>query len=219
MVGHDLGDDAGDADLAGDRGGGVPVVTGHHHDLDAAGLEGCDRRRGAFLEGVGYSNDAGGVSVDRDQHRGLAFGGQPVVGGEQDGRVHPERVQQPTVADQHAPPVDPRHHPLAGDGLEPVDLGHSEPALGRPGHDRGRQRVLGGALDPGDSGQEAVLTAVGHGDDVGEGRDAAGQGAGLVEDDRLQLVGGLERFGGADQDAVRGPFAGADGDRHGSGEP
>ena len=81
------------------------------------------------------------------------------------------------------------------------------------GDDRLGERVLGGLFGRGDETQHRRhVDAVGD-DDVGEGWFAAGDGAGLVQHDGVDLVGGLERFGGADQDAVFCSFAGGDHDR------
>ena len=57
------------------------------------------------------------------------------------------------------------------------------------------------------------------GDDVGEFGVALGEGAGLVEDQHVELVGGLERLGGADEHAGLGALAGGDHDRQRRGDP
>ena len=54
--------------------------------------------------------------------------------------------------------------------------------------------------------------------DVGHLGLAVRERAGLVEDDRRDLVGGLERVAGLDEDAVLGALAGADHDRGRRGE-
>jgi hypothetical protein len=58
--GHDLGQDAPDADLAGDGGGGDAVVARHHHHLDAPGLQRGHRTGRAGLDGVGHTHYGGG---------------------------------------------------------------------------------------------------------------------------------------------------------------
>ena len=56
------------------------------------------------------------------------------------------------------------------------------------------------------------------GDHVGEGGLAPGDRPGLVEDDRVELLGRLQRLGRADEDAVAGALAGADHDRQRRGQ-
>ena len=61
------------------------------------------------------------------------------------------------------------------------------------------------------------VDAVGR-DDVDERHAAGGDGAGLVEHDRVDLAGGLEHLGALDEDAELGAAAGADQQRGGRGQ-
>ena len=53
---------------------------------------------------------------------------------------------------------------------------------------------------------------------VGQRRFAGGDGAGLVEHDGVELVRGLQGFGGADEDAGLGAFSGRHHDRQWGGQ-
>ena len=57
------------------------------------------------------------------------------------------------------------------------------------------------------------------GDDIGDARLALREGAGFVQNDGLELVGGFQGGTALEQDAVLGALAGADPDSRGSGQP
>ena len=78
--------------------------------------------------------------------------------------------------------------------------------------------VLRGLLGRRDEPEQFVGIDSRGGDHLGEGRLTAGDGAGLVEHDGVDLVCGLERLRRADQDAVLGAFARRHHDREGGGE-
>src|SRR3546814_13102365 len=67
------------------------------------------------------------------------------------------------------------------------------------GDDRAAEGVLGGLLCRCDETDELRLARAGQHSDVGEGGLALGDRSGLVEDDGVELVGGLERLGGANE--------------------
>ena len=79
VFGQDLGEHAGDPDLAGDRRGGAGVVAGDHHHLQAQFAQRGDRGDGVVFDGVGDGEHPGRVAVDGGQDRGFARGGEPLA--------------------------------------------------------------------------------------------------------------------------------------------
>ena len=82
-----------------------------------------------------------------------------------------------------------------------------------------RERMLAGALDACGQPQHFVLVEARRGDDRRHRRLAFGQRAGLVDDQRVDLLHALQRLGILDQHADFGAAADADHDRHRRGEP
>ncbi len=80
------------------------------------------------------------------------------------------------------------------------------------------QRVFGRLLDRGGDAQHLVLGEALGRHDGGDGGTALGERAGLVDDERVDLLKPLQRRGIADQHAGRRAPADADHDRHGRGE-
>ena len=80
--------------------------------------------------------------------------------------------------------------------------------------DRLGERVLAGALDAGGEAQDLVLRKAFGRHDRGHGRPALGQRAGLVDDERVDLLHALQRLGVLDQHAGLRAAADADHDRH-----
>ena len=135
------------------------------------------------------------------------------------GGVDAGASEQPAVADQHRAAVDGGPDALAGDRVEC----RSPPAgRGRGRVRRRRWRRPGGARcrapprPPAPAARRLANPA--DGEDVGQGRVAGGDGAGLVQHDGVELVRGLQGLGRADQDAGLGALAGADHDRQGGGQ-
>ena len=79
--------------------------------------------------------------------------------------------------------------------------------------------MLAVGLGRGHQGEQPGLVEARHRVDVGQRGPAGGDGAGLVQHDRVQPVRGFEGFGGADEDAGLGALAGADHDRQWGGQP
>ena len=103
---------------------------------------------------------------------------------------------------------------MAGDGLEAVGARElAAPRVGRGVDDGLGQRVLAVALGGGDQAQHLVLVDAVGGRDRDDLGLAAGQRAGLVEDDGVERGGLLERHRVLEQDAALGAQAGADHDR------
>ena len=79
--------------------------------------------------------------------------------------------------------------------------------------------MLAAGLRAGRQVEDLAGRPAGRRHDVGHGRAAEGQGAGLVEDHGVDLVGDLERLAAADEDAGLGAAAGPDHDRRRRGQP
>ena len=169
------------------------------------------------LDRIGDAQQPGGLSVDRDEHDGLALAPQLL------GRARPAGPTSTPAASSSARlpsatrrAVDRPGHALAGDRLEsPRRARERHAALGRAGHDRGGQRMLAGLLEARRQPQQLVLVEAGRRRrTVTEPRLAFGQRAGLVHHQRVDLLQDLERLGVPDQHARRRAAAGADHDRH-----
>ena len=103
---------------------------------------------------------------------------------------------------------------LAGRGIE---LGHrrgGDALLLRGGDDGDRERMLAGPLDAGREPQHLGLRKAGRRHDRSHGGLALGQGAGLVDDERVDLLHVLQRLGVLDEDAGLRAASDADHDRH-----
>ena len=104
----------------------------------------------------------------------------------------------------------------------PLPVGESKSAAGASmslralcrGNDGRCQRMLAGPLDAGGEPQEVRLVEAGGRHDGGHCRLAFGQRAGLVDDQRVDLLQPLQRFGVLDQHAGLGAAPDADHDRH-----
>ena len=116
------------------------------------------------------------------------------------------------VAERDADAVDDALDTVAGDGRKSVTSAGADVVAVGVGDDRLGQRVLATAFerrrDPQHRGGIALRERL----TVGNHRPAVGESAGLVEDDRLDPVGRLERITALDEDAVLGPLAGTDHD-------
>ncbi len=122
------------------------------------------------------------------------------------------------VPDQHLPALDRCADPPAAEGREPLRLRDADAGALRPPHDRRRERVLGVVLDRRRDREEPVLRHPER-DEIGDVRLSPGERPGLVEDDRSQLLGDLERLAVPDQHPEFGAPADPDGHGGRGGEP
>ncbi len=208
-----------DADLAGDGGGHRRVVTGQQDGRQAQGAQPGDRLGAGLLHRVGDLQDRAGLAVPGDGDRGAAGRLSPGLGaGQVHGQFHGPLGEQLLAADQdrvaldHALDAEPRHvGEVLGGGQR------TDPFDGSRGHRTG-DRVLRGVLQrPGQAQHVGLLGALRgvH----GEQRHAAGgDGAGLVEDDGVDLAGGLQDLRALDEDAELRAPPGADHERGRSGQ-
>ena len=202
-VGQHLGLDLGDAELSRHRHRGGAVVAGQHDDGDAVGLQRCERLRGAFLHRIGDGDDARGLAVDGDEDRGRALAAEPLGLLLKRLRRDVQLAQKPRVAEDDAAALHHADRALAARRIEAAHRQKLDLALGGRFDDGLAERMLAAALDAGREPQHfGFIEAIGRldRDDL---RLAFGQGAGLVEDERVDRLHALQRLGVLDQHAAR----------------
>ena len=136
------------------------------------------------------------------------------LGGEGHGPVG----EEPFAAGDHAVPVDDALDAEAFEVGEAFDGGEGADPLAGAGGDGLGDRVLGGVLEGTGEAEDLVGVDAVDGDHVDERHAAGGDGAGLVEDDGVDLPGRLEDLGALDEDAELRAAAGPDEQRRGGGE-
>jgi hypothetical protein len=94
---------------------------------------------------------------------------------------------------------------LAGRGVEVGDVRDRQPASVGGVDDGAAERVLGGASTRRGEPQQLVAVEAGGRDDRGDRRAALGEGAGLVDDEGVDLLHQFERLGVLDQHAEPAP--------------
>ena len=103
-----------------------------------------------------------------------------------------------------------------GEGLDGGQLDAPDPSAGGDGLGDG---VFAGIFERPGEAERLVDRRARRDDDVGEGHAAGGDGAGLVEDDRVDPPGGLQDLGSLDEDAELGASTRADHEGGRCGEP
>ncbi len=135
------------------------------------------------------------------------------------GTSRPELLDQAGAADPDLPAVDrggcaPR--PASDSNAEAAR--RRQPSIAGGAHHGPRQRVLRIGFDGGGQRQQRVLVQARRRDDAGQHWLAAGQRAGLVEDDDLHLARALQRQPVLDQQPIARTERGADGDHQRDGQ-
>src|SRR5438552_4340356 len=111
-------------------------------------------------------------------------------------------LQVPGAHNLHAYRIDHRLGALPRDRLERGWRRKGQPLLhGSPDYPR-RDGVLGLALQAGSEGQQLGLTPSAEADDVRHAEPALGEGAGLVEDDRVEVPRMLKRGPVPDEEPI-----------------
>ena len=128
-------------------------------------------------------------------------------------------AQEGRVAEHDLLALDRAERALAGRRVEVAHRRRGDAALLRGVDDGERERMLAGALDAGREAQDLGLGEALRRDDRRHRRLALGQRAGLVDDERVDLLHALQRLGVLDQHAGLGAAPDADHDRHRRGEP
>ena len=183
------------------------VVAGQHDDAHAV-ARAAPRCASAALSLIGSATAMSPASCAVDRRRTSRVwpvGAQLRRPRRRDGAaIDPELRQQRRVAERDLPAVDRAGDALAGVRLEVARLGGS--AMPRSSAPATIAAASGCSLPRSSAGGEpqhlGFLDAVG-GHDRDQLRLALGQRAGLVDDQRVDLLQQLERFGVPDQDAGR----------------
>jgi hypothetical protein len=128
--------------------------------------------------------------------------------------IDAERREESEVAHDHALAVDRAGDALARLRLEVGGAGKRQLALLRAPGDRRGERMLAAALQAGDQAEQLVLRHAVHRGHIRQPRLALGQGAGLVDDERVDLLDALQRPGILDEHARLGAAADRHHDRH-----
>ena len=158
-------------------------------------------------------------AVPADEHGGVAerFGAGLGVD-EGRGERHGPVGEEPFAPDDDGVAVDDAVHAEALDVGEALDRGQRAETLSGAGGDGVGDGVLGGVLECAGEAERVGGVGAVDGDDVDECHAAGGDGAGLVEDDGVDLAGRLEDLGSLDEDPELGAAAGADEECGGCGE-
>ena len=178
-----------------------------------------DRILGRCLDRIGHSDQSRRSAIGRNEHHGRSF--VPVLSGRilERGGIRALQSHHRGISDRHAPAVDGSGDALAADRAEILNRPKRDSALPGATDDRVRQRVRTRFLERGGKSEQIGFFETGRRLHRYQGRFALGQGAGLVDDDRVDGCEALERRCILDQDAAPGPLADADHDRHRRGEP
>ena len=147
----------------GHGGGGAAVVAGEHDESQAECVEFADGFGGGGLDRVGDGEDARGLAVDGDKHRGLAFflkfhrrGFERLQAGD---LFIPQEIR---FADHHRAPVDGADHAARRHRAEVLHGLESDVLVLRAPHDRGGERMLAALFQRGGEAQELLrIEAVG----------------------------------------------------------
>jgi hypothetical protein len=192
VTGEDFSHDLVDAELRGDPLGGLAVVAGKHDRADVLALEGLDRGGRGFPGSVGDGDQGGCLAVDRDLHDGAASPASVAAAASAPSSSTPSRSSRRPFRSRAAC-LHGGERSMAGHRFERLGLGPVESALLGCSDDRLGERMLALAFGGRDQPQHvAFVHAVGgrHRYDLGL---TTGERAGLVEDDRFELRGLLDR--------------------------
>jgi hypothetical protein len=200
LIREDLGDDLLDAELPRDDACGCLVVARHHHDPHAIAFEQRHGIRRTGLDGIGDAHEPGERAIDRDVHDGLAVGTQVLDAARKRGRIDALALHHRPISERDDAPTDTAAHALTRDRREVRDVEEADAALLRTRDDRCRERVFAGPLEARRETEQGRFVAR-SGDDGHETRPTLGQGAGLVDHQRIDLAHRFDRFGVAEQHA------------------
>jgi hypothetical protein len=193
VLGEQAGAYVADAELVGQAGGDPRVLAGEQC------RRGAGQRRDSGLRGgtepVGDAEHTHRLAVTHYQHRGLtlALQSRGRSGGGVGPRPGPIGQKPGRAADGDLRALDHGGHPEAGSGGEVVRGGDGQIAGAGGLHDGAGQRVLTGMLGRRRQGQQRfrVQTRTVQRVGVGDIRRALGEGAGLVQDDCVDLAEAL----------------------------
>ncbi|MNF48325.1 hypothetical protein D3C84_295590 [compost metagenome] len=190
------------AELGGDGLGGAGVVPGQHDALQPQRPQLLQRRGGVWPDLVAQrqQGDRRRARLTEHHHR-LALclqAADSLVDGLVEARDPARGQQLPEGA------VDASLHPHARQGTQFACRGQGQPLLVGGGHHGLGQRVMGALLDGGGQGQQLGLWSAIQAYQLGQLRLAQGQGAGLVEGDRVHVGQPLQCRAPLDQGPLPG---------------
>ena len=172
--------------------------------MDAHLQQGGNGGGRVLLDGVGHRDDSSRAIADGHQHGALA-------GGFKFGQLRFERrnvdsgfAEIAAVADAHVPAADAALDAACDMRREALDLRHLDAPVARAGDHRLSQRMFGARLHRGRGGKHLIFDETVGRHDIGQRGLAAGDGAGLVEHNRPDVLQGLDRLAGTDQHAALG---------------
>ena len=181
-------------------------------------MELADRLRGAHPNGICDTDEAGRLSIDNDEHHGLAIAAKCFGPRGKVSRVDPEIAEERAIPEGGLPAVHFAAHALSGERLETRRLAQRDPPLLAAADDRGGERMLASALEGRGEPQQRRLVHTLERDHSHELRLALGERARLVDDEGVDFAHDFDRLGVPEEHAEGCRLAGGDHDRHGGGE-
>src|ERR1017187_8945364 len=207
-----------DAKLVRNRLGGGCIVSGDHNDLHPRRAQFADCIRRGFLDRIGDPNEARCLSIHGDQHYRLAFFAQFFSALEQRCRIDRKIAEQLRISNSNLFARDGSLYALASGGAESDHIDQGKLLCLRAFHDGCCQRMFAGALKAGDELEQVGFLDAWLKNDGTKRRLTFGEGAGLVDDECVDLAKYLQRLCIANENACASPATGALHDRHGRGE-
>ncbi len=214
-----LGLDALDAEAPCDGGGVHAPVASEHQDLDAFSAEVAECGGGRGLDGIGDGDQPAHVTIRDHVDDGRAFAPQLLGARVQVAGICAHTRQHALVADGDVHAGGFARDACSRNRRERAHRCDRDAAFLGRGHDRCGEGMLARALERRCPRQHLVFAVVTVARDLGHPRLALGEGAGLVDHQRVDACQAFEGLGAADQDAARGTAAGPHHDRHRSREP
>ena len=207
-----------DAQCRGDRLRRGLGIAGGHDDAQAGVMQTANGLWRSVLDRVRNGHQPGQRPVDGNEHGRLAVGLKPVQTILHRLRRNREIAHQRRIAKGDARAIDGTDHPLARHGFEILRLRARGVTIFGAGHDSLSQGMFGAPLQRG--GQAEQMRALDAVDrlHVSQAWATLGQGAGLVDDQHVDLREALQRLGVADQHAGMGAAPRGHHDRHRRGQ-
>ena len=193
-------DDFLDAELARDRFGRTSVIAGQHDHAQPFLTQLLERAPCGFLERVRHDDKACDRAFDRDEDHRLADRSPLCRHLRQRSRIEAPIREQLLIAHDHLPAFDNASHTLARHGAEVRDVRRRKPALLGCRKDGRGQRVLTRLFERRCKTEDFVLAVTRGGVYRDEARLALGEGARLVDDERVHLGQPLQCLGVLDED-------------------
>src|SRR5688572_15015571 len=202
LRGENLSQDARYADLSRDRVGRALVVSGDHHDVESHSLQLGNRSFRLGLHFVRDSENPGELPVNRREHGGLALCLELL----RCRACIPDRdtvlTHEVAVAKQNVLSVDAGFDAKPWQRAKFGRVRHLDLTISRSTHDRFSQRMLASLLSTGSETEHSLLRVSANRDEVGQHWLPASDCSRLVENNRVQLVGGFQTLSPLDEHPV-----------------